>query len=218
LIISKLTECLSSIFEDDSLFGFAPIDTALSEKENCKCALVTLLPYPDLIYNYNAFEYYTMLEELRTIHTKKLERVRSFLDENNINYAVPPASPKDDGEYFADFSYKWAAIHAGLGFIGKNSVFVHYKYAQRVRISCILIDLDISIPVKDIKGECGDCVLCVQACPYNYITGRTWDMTVRREELVDYKKCATKTKHMGMGEGKVYACSYCALACKYPLI
>ena len=133
-----LQKYLLDIFEDDSLFGFSEIDKHLIEKENCKCVLVTLLPYPNLNYAYDEFEFYHMLELLRKQHSDKLNKVKCFLDENGIKYAVPPASPKNDGKHLADFSYKKAAVLAGLGFIGKNTVFVHYKYAQKIRISYLL--------------------------------------------------------------------------------
>lgn len=116
----------------------------------------------------------------------------------------------------AEFSYKWAAIHAGLGFIGKNDVFVHYKYGQRVRISCLLINLDVPGFSENIDSKCGDCDLCVRACPHGYISGRAWNVNIRREELVDYKKCAAKSKHSG--DGEKYLCARCSLACRYPKI
>ena len=213
-MISPLTECLLDVFKDESLFGFSPIDKNLSEKEKCKCSLVTLLPFPDLKYNYNAVEYFVMLEELRKIHSEKLRKIKEFFDAHKINYAAPSATPKDDGNYMADFSYKWAAIQAGLGFIGKNDVFVHYKYAQRVRISCMLIDFDIPISPVEIGSKCGDCNLCVQACPHGFISGRTWNTKIQRGDLLDYKKCATKSKYDG--EGQKYSCAICSLACTYP--
>ena len=136
--------------------------------------------------------------------------------DNNVVYKAPPATPNDDGNHRADLSYKWAAVHAGLDFIGKNDVFVHYKYSQKVRISCLLVDLEMPLFSGDVLSECGDCDLCVKACPYNFISGKLWHMDIHRDELIDYKKCATKTKHSG--DGLKYACGYCVMACKYPSI
>ena len=185
---SKLTDFLLRVFEDDSLFGFSGsvIDG------NNRCVLVTLLPYPDLNYIYSPEEYFVMLEGLWEKHSEKMNQIKAFLEENGISYAIPSASSHDDGNYFAEFSYKWAAIHAGLGFIGKNDVFVHHKYAQKVRISCLLIDIDMPVFGDEVVSKCGDCNLCVRACPYGFITGLTWHINVQRNELVDYRKCALK--------------------------
>ena len=211
--LSKVIDFLSDVFKDESLFGFSQINEILADREDCKCAIVTLLPYPDLNYSYNPIEYFIMLQDLWKKHSIMMDRLKSFLDDNNIVYKAPPATPNDDGSHRAEFSYKWAAIHAGLGFIGKNDVFVHYKYSQKVRISCLLVDLEMPLFTGEILSECGDCDLCVKACPYNFISGQAWHVDIHRDKLIDYKKCATKTKHSG--DGQKYACGYCVMACKY---
>ena len=216
MTVTSFFEYVNKIFKDETLFGFSSINDDLADKTGCKCALVTLLPYPDLQYMYNAVEYFTMLEDLRKKHIEKLNEIKVFLDTNRIKYATPPASPKDNGEHMAEFSYKWAAIHAGLGFIGKNDVLVHYKYAQRVRISCLLINFDLPVFSGDISSKCGKCSLCVEACPHKFIIGHVWHIAVQREELIDYRKCATKSKHSG--KGQKYLCAHCSLACTYPSI
>lgn len=207
---------LKEIFARDSLFGFTDIEESLALQTGCKYAVVTLLPYHDMKYNYNPVEYYRMSEKLSDEHREKLCRLKEYLDENNIKYASPPAAPKNDGEYLSEFSYKWAAVHAGLGFIGKNDVFVSWEFAQRVRISCLLIDFPVPLPTFNgrIESKCGDCNLCVKACPHNCITGLEWHKNIKRSELIDYKKCATMSKHDG--HGIRYLCANCTLACTYP--
>jgi len=174
------------------------------------------MPYSDMNYVYNAIEYFEMLETLRKEHSAKLNALKIFLDENNIHYATPPASPKNDGEHLAEFSYKWAAIHTGLGFIGKNDVFVHEKYSQRVRISCLLIDYNMPVFTGEISSKCGGCMKCVEACPHRFISGVSWHIEIEREALINYKECAKMSKHDG--EGTKYLCAHCSLACTYPLI
>ena len=126
---SEVIDFLSDIFKDKSLFGFSHITENLANREDCKCAIVTLLPYPDLNYDYSPIEYFIMLQDLWKNHSVMMDRLKGFFYDNNVIYKSPPATPNDDGSHRADFSYKWAAIQAGLGFIGKNDVFVHYKYS-----------------------------------------------------------------------------------------
>ena len=76
---SKITNFLLDVFGNKSLFGFSSIDEALAKKEGCKCALVTLLPYFDLDYNYNVVEYFEMLQELWKKHSKKWTMLNAFL-------------------------------------------------------------------------------------------------------------------------------------------
>jgi len=208
-----LNTLLKSLFFDETLYGYAEIDEELKEQTGCKCALVTLLPFPDMEKNYRPDEFFEMSNELSNTHSNKLNEVKRYLEKYNIAYSSPPASPKNDGEYRTDFSYKWAAIHAGLGFIGKNDVFVHYKYGQRVRISCLLVDIDVPVIQHVLESKCGDCDLCVKACPYHNISGKQWSVSVRRDELVNFKLSAIKSRHYG--EGKKYLCCYCMMACPW---
>lgn len=213
MFLSSFREQLLQIFGDESLFGFAAIDDRLAKETGCKCSLVTLLPYPDLQYKYSNVEYLIMTEALWGKHSAMINEVKAFLDENSIQYATPSASTKKDGNLRAEYSYKWAAIHAGLGFIGKNDVFVHPKYAQRVRISCLLIDYDVPVFSGSIESKCGECDICVRACPHHLITGRSWDINIMREELIDYNSCNTKSNYED--EAEPYACAQCLLSCKY---
>lgn len=216
-IPSKSKEAVDSIvaqvFKDRSLYGYADIDGDIKASSGCDCALVTLMPFPDMERAYRPAEFYQMSESLRSEHTLKMAELKRLLDAAGIRYAAPPAAPGDDGEYRAKFSYKWAAAHAGLGFIGKNDVFVHYRFGQRVRISCLLLSADIAPYGGEVKCECGDCELCVKACPHNCLTGAMWTEDIIRSELIDYKRCATWSRHEGKGQR--YLCCYCAMACQW---
>lgn len=208
-----LNEFLYSLFEDQSLYGYAEIPDELKKQTGCSCSLVTLMPFPDLDKIYRPDEFYLMCEELRQLHSFKMNAIKEFLDAHSIRYATPPASPKEDGEHKADFSYKWAAIHAGLGFIGKNDVFVHYKLGQRIRISCLFLDMDVPVFHGSIKSLCGSCDLCVKACPHHCLSGMEWNEAICREELIDFKNCATHNRYSG--EGKRHLCCYCTMACPW---
>jgi len=210
----QLISACQEIFGEASLFGFTAIEQRLVDETGCRCAVVTLMPYPEMDFVYNAAVYFDVSEELRAAHGVKMDKLKAFLDQHQVSYATPPASPAEDGEHRAAFSYKWAAIHAGLGFIGKNDVFVHPRYAQRVRISCLLIDFDMPTDAAVMESQCGACVKCVEACPHRFISGAAWRADVKRDELVNYKECAKMSKHSG--EGAKYLCMHCALACTYP--
>lgn len=210
----EISKKLAEILEDETLFGFCQVEKELAERIGCAAAVVTLIPYPDLNYGYDPYDYFEMMGRLRKIHAAKINELKLFFDDTGIRYATPPASPKNDGNYLAEFSYKWAAIHAGLGFIGRNDVFVHYKYAQRVRISCLLVDLPVPVNNGEIYSRCGNCRKCVDACPHGFVSGKEWNLKIHRNELIDYKKCAAMSRHDG--EGPHYLCANCLLACTYP--
>lgn len=201
------------LFEDESLYGYADMDERLKRSTGCNCALVTLLPFPDMEKAYRPDEFYQMSQALGAEHSRKMAELKRQLDACGIGYAVPPAAPAEDGSYRAEFSYKWAAVRAGLGFIGRNDVFVHRRYGQRVRISCLLLRADVATFSGTVKSECADCDLCVKACPHSCLTGAQWHAGIRREELIDYRCCATWSRHDGAGTR--YLCCYCVMACPW---
>lgn len=210
-IANSIIAQLTALFPGPSMYGFSGISSALAGKSGCKCAIVTLAPLPSMSYSYTPVEFHQAMEALGRGQAEKLSALKAFLDGIGIKYASPPTSP--GGGLLAEFSCKWAAAHAGLGFIGKNDVFTHFAYAQRVRISCLLVDYPLPVFAGRPKSLCGDCRLCVDACPHGLITGASWHPDIRRDELVDYRKCALNSK---WGQpGPSYSCAYCALACKY---
>lgn len=212
--ISKaITSIAGSIFEDESLYGFADIDERLKRSTGCECAMVTLLPFPDMDRAYRPDEFYQLSRELSAEHSRRMAELRRGLDVCGVGYASPPAAPADDGSHRAEFSYKWAAVHAGLGFIGKNDVFVHRKYGQRVRISCLLLRASVETFKGEMRSECADCDDCVRACPHSCLTGAQWHVGARRDELIDYRRCASYSRHDG--DGARYLCCYCVMACPW---
>jgi len=140
--------------------------------------------------------------------------VKDYLTLHGVHYASPSATPAEDGEHLSEYSQKWAAIHAGLGFIGKNDVFVHYMYGQRVRISVILVDLYLPCFTGEITSRCGSCRMCVDACPHGYIAGQPWHINTQRNDLLDYKACASQSNPYGK-DSHPSLCGDCLFACLY---
>lgn len=74
---------------------------------------------------------------------------------------------------FLDISARATACKAGLGFIGKNTMFYSYKSNSFVGIATIGVDFEV--PVDNVKDECVknplcmNCNKCINACPVNAI-------------------------------------------------
>ncbi|MCL2742001.1 MAG: FG-GAP-like repeat-containing protein, partial [Oscillospiraceae bacterium] len=62
--------------------------------------------------------------------------------------------------------YKLAARHAGLGFIGKNRLFVSPVNGCHVALGVLVTDAPLAAYAGEpMAGRCGDCFACVDACP-----------------------------------------------------
>ncbi len=69
-------------------------------------------------------------------------------------------------------SHKYLAHLAGLGAFGKNTMIITREFGPKVRFRCILTDtiLDYDKPFEE--DLCGDCRLCIEACPVNALSGK----------------------------------------------
>lgn len=122
-----------------------------------------------------------------TLNHKVIEMIQLQLDqialkitqeiEKNGGVAIPipthaPYYYWDEERQYGqgDLSLKHAAEAAGLGKIGKSSVFISKDYGILTRLVCILTDVILE-PDQFIDWEpCNeDCHLCVDSCPVNAI-------------------------------------------------
>jgi epoxyqueuosine reductase len=63
---------------------------------------------------------------------------------------------------------KPAAVRAGLGRYGKNSVILTVKYGSCVMFVTIVTDAPLSPAASPLEGDaCGGCDLCLRSCPTN---------------------------------------------------
>lgn len=128
--------------------------------------------------------------------------------------AIPASQTTNSAGIAADFSHKIAANLAGLGFMGKSGLFITEKYGPRVRFATILTNYKLN---GENLGEskCGDCNLCVSACPCGAIVGNAWEKGVRRDDIVDAALCDRymKDKYKMVGRGSV--CGICVAVCPY---
>lgn len=123
-----------------------------------------------------------------------------------------------------DFEYKYfvdtgplvdreLAKKSGLGYYGKNCNIINDDYGSFIFIGYILTDLEFNIDSNSIDSECGECDLCIRACPTN---------ALEEAYKLNPKKCIsylTQTKKpldiylkekMGI---KIYGCDTCQLVC-----
>lgn len=91
--------------------------------------------------------------------------------------------------YMGDISHKHAAVAAGLGKIGLNSLCVTPEYGPRVRLVSVITKAPLE-PDKKIEDDlCGDCMQCVEACPLGAIS---------EDGKVNFPKCVRREFPYGM--------------------
>lgn len=89
---------------------------------------------------------------------------------------LPPVAQQNEEDLLAVFSFKYAAVNAGLGWIVKNDVLIIEKYGPRVRLSAVLVDYPFETGRKITVSRCASCNRCVDICPHKALKGLNWDI------------------------------------------
>ena len=143
-------------------------------------------------------------------------RITALLSEAGFRSLVPPVAQRDEIGLLAPFSFKWGAVHAGLGWIGRNDVLITERYGPRVRLSAVLTDADLPCAVPVTESRCPpDCRLCADACPCKALKGATWNIGIRRDELIDYHRCNRFRSAAIPKLGRKNACGRCLAVCPF---
>ena len=197
------------------LYGIADISYS-DYYSKYKCALVIAVPHKKIMTldNYTEEKFEKSICGARKDCDQIISEVEDFCQEQNIEYHILPMVQKSEELLTASFSYKFAAVNAGLGWIGKNDVLITKKYGPRVRLSVILIDFNLPVgePIK--HSNCDDnCKHCVEACPCNFLSGVQWDINKYRDELIDYHSCNVKRSQYIKTYSRKNACGLCMVSC-----
>jgi epoxyqueuosine reductase QueG len=122
-------------------------------------------------------------------------------------------SPADREQLRAAFSHKVAAHLAGLGWIGKSCLLVTPEVGPRARWASILTDAPLA-PGQPLEERCGKCSECVEICPAQAFTDRSFRADEPRELRYDAHKCNAYMVESGERVG-VRVCGMCVYACPH---
>jgi len=141
---------------------------------------------------------------------KKLEKLLEFVKEQ---------APECEGKVFVDsdplFEKGWAQ-EAGLGWQGRHSIVINKEIGSFFFIGVLMLNIDLEYGQPFIKDYCGECRLCIDACP----TG-----AINDNRTIDARKCISNLTIENRGPipeeiipklgGRVYACDICQEACPW---
>lgn len=146
--------------------------------------------------------------------------IANFLDESSYKAVPVPVRMSlmmDNKALMGDLSHKHAAVFAGLGQMGKNSLLITPKYGNRCYISSIVTDAPLHADKPFKKDLCGDCVLCINACPVKAIS-RSNEGSYIGKKYVDKHRCYAYSKTQRdeyLSTQGLYTCRECRTSCPY---
>lgn len=101
-------------------------------------------------------------------------------------------------------SLKHAAVRAGLGQIGKNTLLANRDFGNMMRLGAVITDAELEADAVSTETLCiPDCTICLDACPAQALDGIT----------IVQSKCRSVSARYSEGGGGVYACNTCRKVC-----
>lgn len=163
-----------------------------------------------------AVEYHTHAYELVNQRLDGIaSRVDSKLQRTGFQaYPVPASDRVDDERLCAVFSHKLAAHAAGLGWIGKSCLLITPEAGPRVRWASVLTNAPLPPTGSPMEQRCGECRMCVDACPRGAFTGRPFVPGEPREMRYDARSCEQYFRELE-SQGRVPVCGMCLYICPY---
>ena len=152
---------------------------------------------------------YALLPDYHEVLKEQLEKLAGLVVELTgagvETYACVDSAPILEKGY---------AQKAGLGWIGRNSLLLHFEFGSWTHLSELLISLEVETDQPMETDGCGDCQLCVRACPTQAILpNRTIDawrclsyLTIenRGQIPVEFRKA--------VGD-RIFGCDMCQSVC-----
>ena len=199
----------------DVLYGFTGIDYSAYAKQYAS-ALVFAVPYAGQVTleDYSEEKFDQGIQAARVRLEEIVQGLEAILGKSAVHYWIPPVAQQNETDLLAPFSFKFAAVHAGLGWIGKNDVVITRRYGPRVRLSAVLIDAVFEYGQPITRSECpGTCRACVEICPCHALLDQSWTIKSRRREIIDYQRCNRMRSGFLKKLGRKNACGLCLTVC-----
>lgn len=117
-------------------------------------------------------------------------------------------------EHMGRYSHKKAAVLAGLGVVGKSTLFLHRELGPRVRLGTLFTDCPL--PQQGATAgllSCGACSRCAEACPAKAIKNVAWDSSGQRPDMFDPEACNSYMRQHFMAIGRGAVCGICMRVC-----
>lgn len=168
------------------------------------------LPTKDYYNQYNIIN--KKLDMIVTLGAEALQKLGYEAIAQTIDFVE-----QSETDYTTKLPHKTVATRAGLGWIGKSALLVTEEYGSMIRISSILTNAPLKTAKPVNESKCGDCMVCVNACPAHAILGKSWSVDIYRDEFYNAYLCRKVARERALqGFGiEITQCGKCIVICPY---
>lgn len=106
------------------------------------------------------------------------------------------------------------AYHAGIGWFGKNGLIINDEYGSYIFLGEILINIYFE-PDTPQKAKCGNCDLCIKACPTNAIVEPYIINANKCLSYITVKKGEIEENIAQKMGRRIYGCDTCQQVCPF---
>jgi len=114
-----------------------------------------------------------------------------------------------------NLSQKAIAVLAGIGWMGKSSLLVHPSWGPRLRLGTLLTDAAITPDPPFHDNRCGDCRVCVDACPVQAIPNTGSSVKEFMTFGIEVQRCLDHICRYIPQTGRRHTCGICLKVCPF---
>lgn len=134
------------------------------------------IPHPVYAARRHAIDLYANVAQnyYHTMDAAAIEIATMLTREGHPSIPLGPYLPilMREGKYWGMVSLKHAAVRAGLGTMGRNTLLANEKFGNRLRLGGVLTTAELPAGKPLEKSLCKDeCRACVEVCPVQALDG-----------------------------------------------
>jgi epoxyqueuosine reductase len=154
---------------------------------------------------------YARGDDYHDVMVARLQALHVWL-ERELGRRVPGKSYVDTGPILE----RDLAQHAGLGWIGKNTMLINPRRGSFFFLGALLLDLELEPDAPFETDRCGTCTRCLDACPTQaFVEPRVMDATRCISYLtIEHRSDIAEELQPLMGE-LIYGCDVCQDVCPW---
>ncbi len=142
---------------------------------------------------------------------KRLKKLESFIRTESVNSPVEIIRSVDT----SPIQERVLAEMAGLGFFGKNTCLIRPNGGSYFFLAALLTNLELT-PDEPIRWDCGNCTLCLEACPTGALV-EPYQLDARRciSYLTIELKEQINPELRPLMQDLIFGCDICQEVCPY---